>query len=250
MANVTLLGASYTDVPAVTLPQTGGGTVTFYEGWDWIGQNSEKLSFSYSSGTIALANTSFASWTPSTTAKAITSSATAGTFTSDFSQYEYMLKWQFKFKAAYKTGATLKNQTHLQTVELYQTLCKRPNSVVNINAQNFNANTCMTYATVPLIIYYGSTTGSLTYSYTGSYGIYPSATAATFASSTADSTTVTIKTPAINARCSTTYMTTTRAGELDQTNSTYTVTGELYRYKKNGALEEMYRSMIELHNAT
>lgn len=32
MANITLLGASYTDVPAVTLPQTGGGTVTFYEG--------------------------------------------------------------------------------------------------------------------------------------------------------------------------------------------------------------------------
>lgn len=31
MANITLLGASYTDVPAVILPQTGGGTVTFYE---------------------------------------------------------------------------------------------------------------------------------------------------------------------------------------------------------------------------
>ena len=31
MANITLLGASYTDVPAVVLPQTGGGTVTFYE---------------------------------------------------------------------------------------------------------------------------------------------------------------------------------------------------------------------------
>lgn len=31
MANVTLLGASYTDVPAVDLPKTGGGTVRFYE---------------------------------------------------------------------------------------------------------------------------------------------------------------------------------------------------------------------------
>ena len=31
MANITLLGASYTDVPAVDLPQTGGGTVRFYE---------------------------------------------------------------------------------------------------------------------------------------------------------------------------------------------------------------------------
>lgn len=32
MANVTLMGASYTDVPGISLPQTGGGTVTFYEG--------------------------------------------------------------------------------------------------------------------------------------------------------------------------------------------------------------------------
>lgn len=31
MANITLMGASYTDVPAVDLSQTGGGTVRFYE---------------------------------------------------------------------------------------------------------------------------------------------------------------------------------------------------------------------------
>lgn len=28
--NITLMGADYPDVPAVQLPQTGGGTVTFY----------------------------------------------------------------------------------------------------------------------------------------------------------------------------------------------------------------------------
>lgn len=31
MANITLMGASYTDVPAVTLPKTGGGTESFYD---------------------------------------------------------------------------------------------------------------------------------------------------------------------------------------------------------------------------
>lgn len=31
MANVTLLGNTYNDVPAVDLPQAGGGTVRFYE---------------------------------------------------------------------------------------------------------------------------------------------------------------------------------------------------------------------------
>ena len=34
MAEVTLLGAQYHDVPAVELPQTGGGIVVFYEGTD------------------------------------------------------------------------------------------------------------------------------------------------------------------------------------------------------------------------
>lgn len=29
--NITLLGASYTDVPAVTLPKTGGGTAKFID---------------------------------------------------------------------------------------------------------------------------------------------------------------------------------------------------------------------------
>ena len=29
--NITLLGASYSAVPGVTLPKTGGGTATFYD---------------------------------------------------------------------------------------------------------------------------------------------------------------------------------------------------------------------------
>lgn len=31
MADISLLGADYPSVPAVTLPRTGGGTATFYE---------------------------------------------------------------------------------------------------------------------------------------------------------------------------------------------------------------------------
>lgn len=31
MANITLLGASYSNVPAVELPKTGGGTATFID---------------------------------------------------------------------------------------------------------------------------------------------------------------------------------------------------------------------------
>lgn len=52
MANVTLMGASYTDVPAVTLPKTGGGTVTFYEsGGGGATQHVINLTFSDSTDT-------------------------------------------------------------------------------------------------------------------------------------------------------------------------------------------------------
>lgn len=34
MATVELLGATYTDVPAVELPTTGGATVLFYDATD------------------------------------------------------------------------------------------------------------------------------------------------------------------------------------------------------------------------
>lgn len=49
MAEVTLLGASYSDVPAVELPQTGGGTVTFYEATD--GNN---LEYGLTDGTLPI----------------------------------------------------------------------------------------------------------------------------------------------------------------------------------------------------
>lgn len=49
MAEVTLLGAQYHDVPAVELPQTGGGIVVFYEGTD--GNN---LEYGITDGTLPL----------------------------------------------------------------------------------------------------------------------------------------------------------------------------------------------------
>ena len=66
MANVTLMGASYSDVPAVELPKTGGGICTFHEfGYDWRGENAELVQ-RLGAQEIALEDTGFATWTPST----------------------------------------------------------------------------------------------------------------------------------------------------------------------------------------
>ena len=51
MANITLMGASYTDVPAVDLPKTGGGTVRFYENGGTPSATRHTLYFEFEDGT-------------------------------------------------------------------------------------------------------------------------------------------------------------------------------------------------------
>lgn len=52
MANITLLGASYTDVPAVDLPKTGGGTVRFYENGGTPSATAHTVEFEFTDSTI------------------------------------------------------------------------------------------------------------------------------------------------------------------------------------------------------
>ena len=193
----------------------------------------------YDSGEIALEDTLFNGWTPSTTAKTIKATQNGSTFSGHFDEYEYLLKWETAFQAVYNAGATLKAQVYWEGADQYQVLCKRPNSWANISADNWNGNACITYFSVPFIRYY-NTSGSLTYTHSISYGIYPALTAATFASSTADITTVTPKCPTMNARCSSTYFATARAPELDQEESKFRIIGKLYRYKIPGEVRDMY----------
>ena len=245
MANITLLGANYNDVPAVTLPQTGGGNATFYE-YDFKGKLPELLEVIHEEET-ALADTLFNGWTPSTTAKSIQATETAGTFAANFAKYNYLLKWEFSFVPVLNEGATTKAQLIWEGADLWQSLNKRPSSLANIQAENLNGNASINYLTVPFMRYY-NTSGTATYTHSIAYGIYPSPTAATFSNSTSNTPTVTVKTPAINARCNSTYFATARAPELDQAASKFRLVGKVYRVEKEDAVEAMYREFYERFN--
>lgn len=246
MADITLMGASYSDVPAVILPQTGGGSATFYE-HSWMGKMAEFVQTLYQTE-IKLSDTTFPSWTPATTAKAIVATKTATTFIADFSKYDYILKWETSFDAVLSDGATAKAQLIWEGADQYQVLCKRPNSLANIEAENFNGNTCNTYFTVPFMRYY-NTSGTATYTHSISYGIYPAVTASTFSNATSNAPTVTVKTPTINARCNASYFATARAKELDQDNSIITLVGKLYRIEKTSAVRDMYADFFARYNS-
>lgn len=250
MADIEIAGASFLDVPAVDFPKSGGGLARFYDRsgeLDWMGIEAELVNQVYSAE-YDLTETTFPSWTPSTTAKAVVASKTAGTFVADMVNYEYLLKWEFRADIVYNDGTTLKVAPETECAVLYQAIYRRPSSIANIESENFNNNACITYFTAPLLIYYNSS-GAKTFTWSASYGFYPGATAATFSSATANAPTVTIKTPTLNARCSTTYFSTSMAGNVDQANSKLSIVGTLYRVKKGSAIRAMYGSLVDLFNS-
>jgi len=114
-------------------------------------------------------------------------------------------------------------------------------------AGTFNQNTYSILQTAPLNIYY-NTSGTKTATYNVSYGIYPSAVAAAFSSTTAVSPNVTIYQPNYYARCNASYFATDRAPELDQDNSRIRIVGELYRSPQGAAMRSIYNGLIELFN--
>lgn len=215
--------------------------------YSMIGDDAEFVQQVYDSGEIKLSATSFNGWTPSTTAKTIKASVTAGTFTADMANYEYVLRWRCEFDAAYADGTVLMGAVEREVAELWQVLYRRPASLIQIETNSFAGNACITYLTIPLNVYY-TTNGARSYTYSTSYGVYPAVTAATFSSASANNPTVTIKTPSYSARCSTTYFTAAMAAAIDQDESKFRIVGELYRTRINGVMRQAYRRMTELYN--
>ncbi len=193
--------------------------------------------------------TDFNDWTPSTTATAMIASVTQAYSGANMAQYEYILKWTVEANYAYVAGATLKATQLRQINHLYQVLHKRPSSLANLQSGTFNGNACVTLFTVPLMDYY-NTSGTHTMTFTGSYGVYPAAVAATFSSSTADSVTITLKRPTINMRCNSSYFAVARASEVDKEASTVKVKGQLWRVAAGSCLSRnFYESLVQQYTS-
>ena len=258
--NITLMGASYQDVPSVELPKTGGGTALFTDVSDstatagdvlnpktiylsdgtkatgtlkfnWIGKNPEYLGEIYSISTT-LDDTPYATWTPSTTALAILPSVTlTDKVAMDLENYEYVAVWVSDCNVAYKSTWTASKGSPLRSICMYsQSVFRKPTTDANATAGNFNTNSVQQNSYQVYWNYYWSSASAKSLAYTTYSPAYiSSVTAFTFSSTTANVPNVTIKTPVISSRCSTTYFTTANAGKIDQENTTVGMKGYLYR---------------------
>lgn len=212
----------------------------------WMGADTEYVDELYTQ-TITLADTNFASWTPSTTASAIQAMDSVATFVADMTAYDYIIRWTLEADIVYQEGATLKAATVKDVSQVYQYIFRRPSNRANLIAENFNYNACMTMASAYYADYYNSS-GAEVMAYTASYGIYQTVQAATFSSTTAASPTVTVKRPILYARCNSTYWATARAAEVDQDESTVTLKADLFRIPSSGILRRMYETLADVYN--
>lgn len=248
--DITIAGASFVGVPAIDVPKTGGGTSRFYDRTiplDWMGIEPEFVQTIYDKQHV-LADTEYATWTPSTTALVIVASETLSqTYAANMNDYAYLIRWQFEADVKHLSDQTMKAIPIREIQQIIQTICDRPSSMPNIESEIFNGNVCTTTLTLPWMRYY-NTSGALTYTWSASYGFYSAAVAATFSSNTSRTPSITFKTPSISARCSSTYFATARGAYVDQDNTKLRLIGDLFRVKKGTFVGSMYKDVVDIIN--
>ena len=197
-------------------------------------------------------DTSFDSWTASTTAGSIlaTASLSDAKFTADMENYEYLLWWKIRIAVAHASGATLKAMPIWEGADSVQSVFRRPNSIATLTSKDKAGNACATQSTAPLLTYY-NTDGAVKYTFSNSYGLYGTVQAATFSDSTALTTTVTPKRPILYARCSSSYFATGRKAQVDSANSTFYLTCDLYKMPiTQYGQTKLYEGLADTYNLT
>ena len=169
--NVSLQGADYPNVPSVILPQTGGGNAQFYAmngDLDWLGKGAELIGQNFYKKVDTLYNTLYNGWTPSTTAKAVVASVTLSDakFTAaDVEQNAYYIVWECGVDPVYTGTPTNKALPQLARAVLVQELIQRPSTWANIQSGIFNATANQSAYGSSFLRYYGTTTGTSTFTW-------------------------------------------------------------------------------------
>ena len=214
--------------------------------WSYLGANPVKV-LDIAETETALANTGFATWTPSTTATTIVNLSDVGSLELDMENYEYVILWFFDASIVYDGTETNAAKITRQVQFVRGDAYRAPNNLESLSAKNYDVNR-FTGLFISALCRYYSTTGVDSLTYTQAVGIYPTSASSTFSSTLSNTPTLTIKTPNIRALCSTSYFSTSNAGKVDKANSKFKLRGEVWRVDKRGVMGEMYKNIVDMYN--
>ena len=217
----------------------------------WLGKDVREISGEFYSNVKYLKGTAYNGWTPSTTAKTIISSSTLTAFSAaDLDQWAYYIFWECGADIVY-TGSPVDTARPLFARGLIiQEIIRKHGSWAAVTANTPLTNTNQSAYAATFLRYYNDKS-SLTYTWSASYGFYYSATAPAIASTTANTTNITPKTPTMSARCSTTYLSTGNAALIDQNNSVVWIKGaHIYKARRDTYYDGVFKKVSQLVNAT
>lgn len=234
MANITLWGASYTDVPAVELPQTGGGTVTFYENGGGttnlirgvLRPDAELVkTWSYDKMLNADESVTIPSYTTTSTtliaAKSLTPTATL-----DLTNYRYYVAIRMATVPTYSITTKGKGREEYALNGAFYEVTRTPANTIHAlvdPTMKYTSTSNAIYQAGNFVreVYYSSSTALTIYGSAG-YGYNQTVTAPSLSSST-----LTIKSPAFIVRGNTTYFVNTYMNAVTDVRYQYVI--ELWR---------------------
>ena len=281
--NISLLGAVYPEVSGVTLPKQGGGTASFpwVEGsetktqngtydvtnlaqlivnvsggggaYAWLGSGAEKIDTKDFSFNLSR-DTSYNSWTPSTTATAIVAAKNSVyTYTGSVNSYDFCFVFKGFIEPVYVSGTPATYRTHrVAQYNLYYIYgYPVPNTTAQVQTDTAGNIAQHTTSSNAFIQYYYNNGGTLvSRSATQCGPCYMSSYPTINTSLSSGNVSVTVNFPAFNAKCDSSRFSTTRAGQVDSANTNYSLTLEVFRVPHgNGLASHLISEMCAALNA-
>lgn len=219
----------------------------------WLGRDAEQVGGAFYSKVDYLKNTLYNGWTPSTTAKAIVAASTLSSAkfsAADLDEWAYYIIWECGVDLVYTGSPTDVARPLMSRGLIIQEIIRRPGSWTTIGTKTMNTNVNQSAYAATFMRYYNAS-GSLTYTWAASYGFYGGATAPAIANTSNLTTDITPKTPTLNARTSTTYMSAANASLVDQDNSVWWIKGtNICRARKDTYYDGVYKRVCDIINET